>query len=75
MSKIVKMLSCNEFNQLKINKFNAVVLTVIVFSAMLAIALALRGHNLNDAFIMIWLLIYNVQNLKVFKKSESDSKK
>ena len=71
MNKVVNMKTCEELNQYSINKFDVVVFTVYVFSAILSIGLSLKDHDLLCAGVYLLILIDGCGLFEFYSKSPS----
>lgn len=71
MNKVVNMKSREELNQYSINKFDVVILTAFVFSAMLSIGLSFKDHDLLCAGVFLLVLIDGCRLCKIYSKSPS----
>lgn len=71
MNKVVNMKTREELNQYSINKFDVVVLTAFVFSAILSIGLSLKDHDLLCASVCLLVLIDGCRLCEFYSKSPS----
>ena len=74
MGKVVNMKTREELNQYSINKFDVVVLTAFVFSAILNIGLSLKDHDLLCAGLFLLVLIDGCGLCKIYHNVAEDSR-